>query len=112
MLIFFNKNNKDKLHTININYKKIKINNYFLNSKFIIYINLSNNFIFKNKIINYDLYSLILKENYIKSLFNIFHFSFLRNNNYLCIFINNIITFINVIILLENKLLFFSYKNS
>jgi hypothetical protein len=99
------------MNIINTNYKKIKINNLFLSFKFIIYINLNNQFHLKNKIINNDLYSLSLNEKYIKSIFNIPNFSFLRNNNLLCIFINDKNKFIDIIKLLENKQFFYSYKN-
>jgi len=99
------------MNIINTNYKKIKINNLFLSFKFIIYINLNNQFHLKNKIINNDLYSLSLNEKYIKSIFNIPNFSFLRNNNLLCIFINDKNKFIDIIKLLENKQFLYSYKN-
>jgi hypothetical protein len=109
--MFFNHNEK-KLNVININCKKIKINFLFLTFKFIIFINPINYLFLKNKLINNDLYSLILKEKYIKNLFNIPHFSFLRNNNYLCIFIDNVSMFVNIMEILENKLLFFIYNKN
>jgi hypothetical protein len=111
MLMFFN-HNKRKLNVININCKKMKINYLFLTCKFIIFINLSNYLFLKNKLINNDLFSLILKEKYINNLFNIPHFSFLKNNNYLCIFIDNVIMFIDIIKILENKLFFYIYNKS
>jgi hypothetical protein len=111
MLMFFN-HNKQKLNGININYKKIKINYFFLTFKFIIFINLSNYLFLKNKLINNNLFSLFLKEKYINNLFNRRHFSFLKNNNYLCIFIDNVIMFIDIIKILENKLFFFIYNKS
>jgi hypothetical protein len=111
MLMFFNYN-KQKLNVININCKKMKINYLFLTFKFIIFVNFNNYLFLKNKLINHDLFSLFLKEKYIKYLFNIPHFSFLKNNNYLCIFIDNVIMFINIMKMLENKLFFFSYNKS
>jgi hypothetical protein len=90
----------------------MKINYLFLTCKFIIFINLSNYLFLKNKLINNDLFSLILKEKYINNLFNIPHFSFLKNNNYLCIFIDNVIMFIDIIKILENKLFFYIYNKS
>jgi hypothetical protein len=103
--------NKKYFNSIELNYKKKNINNLFLNSKFIIYISYNNDFILKNKIINYNIYSLILKKNYIKSLFDISCFSFL-SNKILCIFINDVLFFFNIIQLLEKKEFFYSYKNS
>jgi len=98
---------KYKYNVINISYNKLKINNLFLTSKFIIYVisPLKN---LKNQILNYNLLSLNLEKKYIKALFNIFFF---RNNNYLCIFINDIKNFINIIKFLEDKQFYYSYKN-
>jgi hypothetical protein len=103
--------NYNKCNVIGINYKKIKINNLFLNSDFILFINLNNYFYLKNKILQYNLYSVILNTKFIKTLFNIPQFLFFRNNNILCIFINDIEMFINFIKIVENKQCFYSYKN-
>jgi hypothetical protein len=112
MSVFFSKN-KYKYNIINTSYKKIKINNLFLNYKFIIYISLSlkNIFFFKNKILNYNLLSITLEKKYIKALFNFLNFSFLIHNNYLCIFINDNTKFIEIIKILENQQFNYSYKN-
>jgi hypothetical protein len=91
-------------------YNKLKINNLFLNNKFIIYINLNYNFVLKNRLLNYKVQSLILKKKEFKQLFNLSNFSFLRNN-LLCIFINDNKSFIDIIKLLEKKTIFYSYKN-
>lgn len=111
MSTLFNRN-KYNLNLIGISYKKLKINNFILNYKFIIFLDLSKDFFFKDKIINNNFISLILEEKYIKSLFNIFNFSFLRNSSFLCIFINDIHKFINIMKLLEYKQFLYSYKNS
>jgi hypothetical protein len=110
MSVLFNYN---KYSIIDINYKKIKINNLFLYSKFIIYIaiSLKNTYFLKNAILNYNLLSLNLEKKYIKSLFNYLNFSFLINNNYLCIFINDNNKFLDIIKILENKQFYYSYKN-
>jgi hypothetical protein len=104
MLIQLN-NNKLKY-----SYNKLKINNLFLNNKFIIYINLNYNFFLKNRLLNYKVQSLVFKKKEFKQLFNLSKFSFLRNN-LLCIFINDNKSFIDIIKLLENKTIFYSYKN-
>lgn len=103
--------NKNYFNSIEFSYRKNKINYFFFNFKFIIYINIHNNFILKNKILNNNVYNLMLKENYVKALFNIPYFSFLSNNKLLCIFTNDITLFLNIIKLLENKQFFYSYKN-
>jgi hypothetical protein len=110
MSVLFNYN---KYNIIDISYKKVKINNLFLYSKFIIYIikPLNNIFFLKNIILNHNLLSLNLKKKYIKSLFNYLNFSFLINNNYLCIFINDNNKFLDIIKILENKQFYYSYKN-
>lgn len=110
MLVLFN-SNKLKCNIIDISYKKIKINYLFLNNLYIIYVDLNYDSYLKNKILNYNLFSLILKEKYIKALFNLPNFSFLRNNQFLCIFVNNTTIFIDIIKNLNNKTFFFSYKN-
>ena len=109
MSLLFN-SNKLNCNIISSSYEKIKINNLFLNNKFIIFINLDYNILFKNIFLNNKVHSLILKEKYIKLLFEIPNFSFLRNN-LLCIFINHSKIFINIIQLLEKKQFFYSYKN-
>jgi len=109
MGIVYNNNNKN-LNILDINYNKIKINNLFLNSKFIIYIKLYDMLYLKTKLLNYNIFSLIIKTHFIKSIFDLSNFSFLRGEGYLCLFINDIITFINVINIFEKKQFFFSYK--
>jgi len=99
-----------KINKIKYSYNKIKISNLFMNNKFIIYIKLNNNFFLKNKLLFYKVQSLILKEKDFKQLFNISKFSFLRNN-LLCIFINDSKLFLDIIKILENKIIFYSYKN-
>ena len=99
-----------KINKIKYSYNKIKISNLFMNNKFIIYIKLNYNFFLKNKLLFYKVQSLILKEKDFKQLFNISKFSFLRNN-LLCIFINDSKLFLDIIKILENKIIFYSYKN-
>jgi len=62
--------NKYKYNVINISYNKLKINNLFLTSKFIIYVisPLKN---LKNQILNYNLLSLNLEKKYIKAFFDV-----------------------------------------
>jgi hypothetical protein len=104
--------NKVNVNIINYNYKKIKINYFFSNFNFIIYFkNEKINFL-KNKLSNYNIFSLILNNKFIKSLFKIPNFSFLKGDNLLCIFINDIKLFINIIQILEKVDIFYSYKNS
>jgi hypothetical protein len=112
MSLFFS-NNKYKYSIIDSSYRKTKLNSLFLNSKFIIYMSLplKNNFFFKNKILSYNLLSLNLEKKYIKALFNSLNFSFLAYNNYLCIFINDNIKFIEIIKIIESKQFYYSYKN-
>ena len=112
MSILFD-NYKHKYNVLNISYKKLKINNLFLNSKFIIYIlvSLKNILFLKNSILSYNLLSLILKKKYLKALFNFSNFSFLSNNNCLCIFMNDYKNFFNIIKNLEDKQFYYSYKN-
>src|SRR5580692_9959252 len=84
-----------KINKIKYSYNNIKINyNFFL----------------KNKLLFFKVQSLILKEKDFKQLFNISKFSFLRNN-LLCIFINDSKLFLDIIKILENKIIFYSYKN-
>lgn len=111
MLAFF-KLNKSNLNVINSNYKKKKINYFFTNFNYIIYINVDNDNInyIKNKLFSYNIFSIFLKKNQIKSIFTL-PFSFLNDNKLLCIFINDIKLFINIIKILENKQFFYSYNN-
>jgi hypothetical protein len=111
MSILFNKN-KYNYSIIKISYQKLKINYLFLNSKFIIYIPFNNMYSLKNKILIYNLTNFILNKKYIKSLFSFLNFSFLRNNNCLCVFINNNNNFIDIINVLEYKQFYYSYKSS
>ena len=107
MSILYNKN-KYNLKVLNVYYKKIKINNLFLNNKFIIFIN--NNYFLKNLILKYKLCSLILEKKYIKSLFDIPSYYFFKNNQILCVFLNDWLKFLDIIKILENKYIFFLYK--
>ncbi len=68
MSVLFNFNER-KYNVLNVSYKKVKINNFFLNNKFIIFLSISFLNIFKNKILNNGLSSIHLKEKYIKFLF-------------------------------------------
>ena len=102
---------KLRLNIVNINYKKIKINYNFLNHKYIIFINNEKLNNLKNYLLEKNILSFFLKDFYIKCLFNLPSFSFLRNGNFLCIFINDTISFINIIKNLNNKQLFYSYNN-
>jgi hypothetical protein len=88
MSVLYNKN-KYNLIVSDISYKKIKINNLFLNNKFIIFVFLNKNYSLKNIILKYKLKSLILEKKYLKSLFNIPNFFFLNDNQLLCIFMND-----------------------
>jgi len=112
-MLAFLKLNKSNINIISSNYKKKKINNLFLNFNYIIYINVDNDTIknIKNKLFIYNIFSIFLKKNQIKSIFTIPFFSFLNDNKLLCIFIKDIKTFINIINSLENKQFFYSYKN-
>jgi hypothetical protein len=109
MIAFF-KLNKSNTNVINSNFNKKKINYFFLNFNYIIYINVNNLNYIKNKLFLNNVFSIFLKKNQIKSMFTL-PFSFLNDNKLLCIFINNIKEFINVIKVLENKQFFYSYKN-
>lgn len=111
-MTFFSNGNKCNINVINFNHEKIKINNLFLSNKFIIFIDAINFYYLKNIILNNNVLSLILRKRIIKVLFNLFSFSFLRNNNYLCIFINDLKSFINIINNLDNKQFFFLYKGN
>src|ERR1700748_1766150 len=107
-MVAFLKLNKSNINVINSNFNKKKINFFFLNFNYIIYINI--NYI-KNKLFFFNIFSIFLKKSQIKSIFTIPFFSFINDNKLLCIFINDIKTFINVIKVLENKQFFYSYKN-
>ena len=111
MSIFFNLN-KLKLNKINISYKKIKINDFFSNYKFILYVKINDIFLFKNKISYLNILSIYLNNYYIKSLFKMPNFSFLKGEKFLCIFLNDFKDFIDVVKILENLKLHYSYKNS
>ena len=104
--------NKVNINIINNNYNKIKINYVFSNFNFIIYLKNEKIFYLKNKLSNYNVFSLILNNKFIKSLFKIPNFSFLKGDNFLCIFIDDIKLFINIIQILEKVDIFYSYKNS
>jgi hypothetical protein len=108
MSVFYNLN-KIKLNIINISYNKIKINENFSNYKIIIYIKINNIFLLKNKISNL---SIFLKNSYIKSLFKIPNFFFLKGERFFCIFINDFKEFLYVVKNLENFKFYYSYKNS
>lgn len=108
MSVLFN-NNKLKYGILNVSYEKIKINNLFVNSKYILYIYLDKVYEFKDFFLNYNVTSFILKDKYMKSLFSFPNFSFLRGG-LLCLFINDIKTFINITKILEKKQFFYSYN--
>jgi len=110
-MVAFLKLNKSNINVINSNFNKKKINYFFFNFKYIIYINIDNMNYIKNKLFYYNIFSIFLKKNQIKSIFTIPFFSFLNDNKLLCIFINDIKIFINIIKVLENKQFFYSYKN-
>lgn len=110
MLTFF-KLNKSNVNVIYSNYNKKKINYFFLNFNYIIYINANNINFIKNQLFRYNIFSIYLKKNQIKSIFTMPFFSFLNDNKLLCIFINDVNIFINIINILENKQFFYSYKN-
>jgi hypothetical protein len=110
-MLAFLKLNKSNINIISSNYNKRKINNLFLNFDYIIYINVNNINYIKNKLFYYNIFSIFLKKNQVKSIFTIPFFSFLNDNKLLCIFIKDLKTFINIINSLENKQLFYSYKN-
>src|SRR6201994_5094205 len=110
-MVAFLKLNKRNLNVINSNFNKKKINYFFFNFNYIIYINIDNINYIKNKLFYYNIFSIFLKKNQIKSIFTIPFFSFLNDNKLLCIFINDIKIFINIIKVLENKQFFYSYKN-
>src|ERR1700760_924728 len=97
--------NKVNINIINNNYNKIKINYVFSNFNFIIYLKNEKIFYLKNKLSNYNVFSLILNNKIINSLF-------LKGDNFLCIFIDDIKLFINIIQILEKVDIFYSYKNS
>lgn len=106
----FIKLNKSNINVINSNYNKKKINYFFLNFSYIIYINADNINYIKNKLFFNNIFSICLKKSQIKSIFTL-PFSFLNDNKLLCIFIKDIKLFINIIKVLENKQFFYSYKN-
>jgi hypothetical protein len=110
MSIYLNKN-KVKFNIINTSYKKIKINNLFFINKFVIYIKFYEINSLKNKFLNYNIINFILNDKYIKVLFNLPNFAFLRGEGLFCLFIDNIIVFINIIKIIEKKQFFYSYKN-
>jgi hypothetical protein len=101
-----------KSNRIYINCLKIKINNLFLFSKFIIFVNVKANDVFNFKMIflKHNIFSLIFKEKEIKDLFDFVSFSFLRGGQYLIGFINDIDIFLSVVKFFENKSFYFSYK--
>jgi hypothetical protein len=100
---------KTNLNIIDISLKKKKINNNFLNNKFIIFFNVNkiNYYSLKNYLLKKNILNYLLKSNDIKSVFNFNDFNFLKNSAFLCIFINDIISFINVITFINEKQFFF-----
>jgi hypothetical protein len=109
-MLAFTKLNKSNISIISSNYNKKKINYFFLNYNYIIFINAEKIDYIKNNLFSCNISSFFLKKNQIKSIFT-FPFSFLNDNKLLCIFINDIKLFINIIKVLENKQFFYSYKN-
>jgi hypothetical protein len=110
--MFIYNNNIFNLKIISNSYDKKKINYYILNYQYIIFININNVYNLKNILLSYNITSFFLKETYIKSLFFLPIFSFLRNGKFLCIFIKEESSFINIIKIFENKEIFYSYKKS
>lgn len=111
MLTFYN-NNKINIEKININYRKLKIREFIINSNFIIFCNLNDVLFLKNKLLSENIPSLTLKKKYIKALFQQPNFSFLEGEGFFCIFIKNVEKFLDIINNLENKEFSYSYKNS
>jgi hypothetical protein len=111
MSVFFYKN-KINLNILDINYNKTKINNLFLNNKYIIFINKNYISKFKDLFLNLDIISVSLKMLYIKTLFKMPNFRFLKGENIFCVFINNLEKFINVIKLLDNIQFYYIYNKS
>lgn len=104
--------NKSTINILNTSYFKIKINYLFLKSKFILFVFIDKTFDFKFLFLKYNIYSLILKESQIKTLFDLPHYSFLRGGGYLCGFIDDEMNFIKISRELVNKQMFFFYKNN
>jgi len=102
----------NKVNLINTYCLKNKINYLFLYSKFIIFQNVNDIFYLKTFLLKYNIFSLILKERQIKALFNLLNFSFLRGGQYLCVFINNLDLFLNILKVSADKQIFYSYKNN
>ena len=78
-MVAFLKLNKSNINVINSNFNKKKINYFFFNFKYIIYINIDNMNYIKNKLFYYNIFSIFLKKNQIKSIFTIPFFSFLND---------------------------------
>jgi hypothetical protein len=110
-MLVFSKLNKSNISIISSNYNKKKINYFFLNYNYIIFINVDKINDIKNSLFSFNISSFFLKKSQIKSIFT-FPFSFLNDNKLLCIFINDIKLFINIVKVLEKKQFFYSYKNS
>lgn len=111
-MIFLYNNNKLNLKIMNNSYEKKKINYYILNYKYIMFVNIKDVYSLKNILLSHDIKSFFLKKIYIKSLFFLPVFSFLRNGKFLCIFINEEASFINIVKIFDNKSFFYSYKKA
>jgi len=86
----------NNIKILNIIYLKKKINYLFSNCKFILFLEINNIFDLKKILLKYNLFSLVMKDREIKSLFDMPNFLFIRGSQYLCCFINDIETLINV----------------
>jgi len=111
MSIIYN-SNKVNLNIIDANYSKIKINSFFINNKFVIYINNKNISNLKNFFLKKDFLSMYLKTSFIKALFNRMQFSFLRGNKIFCVFTNDLISFLDIMETIKDIEFYYSYKKS
>jgi hypothetical protein len=105
------KSNFLNLNIIGINFRKMKLNYAFINFKFIIFYNQLNNYNLKDFLLKKSILNFSLKNNEIKSVFNLNDFCFLKNSKFLCIFTSDITLFINIITFLEKKHFFYIYKS-
>lgn len=111
MSIFFY-NNRVNLNIININYNKILINYLFSHYKYIIFIKINNLLKFKNLLLRNNIISFHLKKTYLKSVFEISNFKFLKGKDFFNIFTNDLKEFLYIVTLFEKKEFYYTYKNS